>query len=98
NNKFNPHPGKTSFRTWVDETVVSWAACLLADPVLATRAHQALSATEHAVVSLLRLTAPSGRDTEAAALLRHPDLLEHVACLHRPQLMELLSADSAEVP
>ena len=26
------------WRTWVDEVVVSWAACLLADPLLAARA------------------------------------------------------------
>ena len=30
------------WRTWVDEVVVSWAACLLADPVLAARAVSAL--------------------------------------------------------
>ena len=95
----DPHPDDDAWRTWVDETVVSWAACLLADPALAARAHLALTATEHHAEagSLQRLTDPNGRDTEAAALLRHPDLLEGIANLHRPQLMELLSADSAEL-
>jgi hypothetical protein len=96
----DPHPDDTAWRTWVDETVVSWAACLLADTALATRAHQALTETEHhgAAGGLRRLTDPNGRDTEAAALLRHPDLLETVAVLHRPQLIELVGTDSAELP
>ncbi|MFF4041191.1 hypothetical protein [Streptomyces sp. NPDC001816] len=96
----DPHPDDSAWRTWVDETVVSWAACLLADPALAARAQQALTATGHHAEAgrLQRLTDPSGRDTEAAALLRHPDLLEGVAELHRPQLVELLSVDSAELP
>ncbi|WP_225835470.1 hypothetical protein [Streptomyces sp. NK08204] len=91
----DPQPEDLAWRTWVDETVVSWAACLLADPDLAARARQALTATEHhtEVGGVQRLTEPSGRDTEAAALLRHPDLLEGVAGLHRPQLMELLNVD-----
>ncbi|MFF7129175.1 hypothetical protein ACF07Y_27360 [Streptomyces sp. NPDC016566] len=95
----DPHPDDTAWRTWVDETVVSWAACLLADPVLAARAHQALTATEHhgEAGGLQRLTDPGDRDAEAAVLLRHPDLLEAIACLHRPQLMEVLSVDSAEL-
>ncbi|MET8449035.1 hypothetical protein [Streptomyces sp. NPDC005209] len=92
-----PYPEDADWRTWVDETVVSWAACFLADPSLAARAHQALTATEHhaEVGSPRRLIDPGDRDTEAAALLRHPDLLKGVADLHRPQLEELLSADSA---
>jgi hypothetical protein len=32
------------WRTWVDEVVVSWAACLLADPLLAIRAVKAVVA------------------------------------------------------
>lgn len=92
-------PDDTAWRTWVDETVVSWAACLLADPTLAARAQQALPMSEHHPAGgLQRLTDPGQRDTEAAALLRHPDLLETIADLHRPQLMELLSVDSAELP
>ena len=35
------------WRTWVDEVVVSWAACLLADPALAARAVSALVGTRH---------------------------------------------------
>ncbi|MEU2623076.1 hypothetical protein ABZ642_34055 [Streptomyces sp. NPDC007157] len=96
----DPRPDDTAWRTWIDETVVSWAACLLADPALATRAAcQALAASEHhAVGGLRRLTDPGNRDTEAAPLLRHPDLLENIAGLHRPQLLELLSADRVELP
>lgn len=87
----------TAWRTWVEETVVSWAACLLADPVLAVRAHQAVTATEHHTEAggLQRLTAPSDLDSEAAALLRHPDLLEDIAALHRGQLVELLNVEAA---
>ncbi|MCX4625161.1 MULTISPECIES: hypothetical protein [unclassified Streptomyces] len=97
-----PHPEDTdtAWRTWVDETVVSWAACLLAEPALATRAHQALAATEHHAEtgSLQRLTHPSALDSEAAALLRHPDLLEGIAVLHRPQLLQRLNLHGAELP
>ncbi|MFC6613027.1 hypothetical protein ACFQFC_39345 [Amorphoplanes digitatis] len=32
------------WRTWVDEVVVSWAACLLADPLLAARAVDSVAA------------------------------------------------------
>ncbi|MER5526454.1 hypothetical protein ABT075_17930 [Streptomyces sp. NPDC002677] len=96
----DPQPADTAWRTWIDETVVSWAACLLADPGLATRAaRRPLAVSEHHTVGgLRRLTDPGKRDTEAAPLLRHPDLLENIAGLHRPQLMELLSADRAELP
>lgn len=94
-----PHPEDTdtAWRTWVDETVVSWAACLLAEPALLTHAHQALAATEHHTEtgSLQRLTHPSALDTEAAALLRHPDLLEGIALLHRPRLLERLDVQGA---
>ncbi|MFE4961689.1 hypothetical protein [Streptomyces sp. NPDC056660] len=95
-----PHPDDTAWRTWIDETVVSWAACLLADPALAAEAaHRAPALSEHHTASgLRRLTAPGKRDTEATPLLRHPDLLEDIAGLHRPQLLELLSADHAELP
>ncbi|MEV7443135.1 hypothetical protein AB0O22_18665 [Streptomyces sp. NPDC091204] len=96
-----PHDDDTdiAWRTWVDETVVSWAACLLAEPALATRAHEALAATEHHTEtgSLQRLTNPSALDSEAAALLRHPDLLEGIAVLHRPHLLERLTAHGAGV-
>ncbi|MFF4902905.1 hypothetical protein [Streptomyces sp. NPDC001068] len=96
----DPQPDDTAWRTWIDETVVSWAACLLADPALAAHAaRQADAVSEHhAAGGLRRLTAPGKRDTEAAPLLRHPDLLEHIAGLHRPQLHKLLSADPVELP
>ncbi|MFB7668882.1 hypothetical protein ACFC1R_34010 [Kitasatospora sp. NPDC056138] len=88
-----PHPDDTdtAWRTWVDETVVSWAACLLADPDLAAHVHRALASTEHDTeTGLGRLTNPGERDIEAAALLRHPDLLDGIASLHRRRLAELL--------
>ncbi|MEV0181738.1 hypothetical protein AB0I54_20930 [Streptomyces sp. NPDC050625] len=96
----DPYPDDAEWRTWVDETVVSWAACLLADPDLAARAHQALTATEHHADAgcLQRLTGPSDRDAEAAALLRHPDLLEDIAALYRPGLVDLLNIQGAELP
>ncbi|MEU8511025.1 hypothetical protein AB0C76_05470 [Kitasatospora sp. NPDC048722] len=92
-------PDDTAWRTWVDETVVSWAACLLADPTLAAHAHHALAGTEHhtGVGALRRLTDPGTHDAEAAALLRHPDLLESVAALHRSQLVERLNVEGAEL-
>ncbi|MFI8237321.1 hypothetical protein ACIF83_08685 [Streptomyces sp. NPDC085866] len=95
-----PQPDDTAWRSWIDETVVSWAACLLADPALAAHAahHQALTVSEHrATGGLRRLTDPGKRDTEAAPLLRHPDLLENIAGLHRPELLELLSVNRAEL-
>ncbi|MEU2157674.1 hypothetical protein ABZ532_22145 [Streptomyces sp. NPDC019396] len=87
-----------SWRTWVDETVVSWAANLLGDPRLAIRAEAALSFTEHGPSTAgdpRRLTVPSPRDHDAAPLLRHPDLLSPIARLHRAALLELLDAETA---
>jgi hypothetical protein len=95
------------WRTWVDEVVVSWAACLLADPMLAIRAVKAVvtaiprPATDRPSPQpqsrrsgmpneFRRLTAPDERDRAAAVLLRHPDLLEPVAALHRDDLHYLL--------
>ncbi|MFB7909858.1 hypothetical protein ACFC1T_25820 [Kitasatospora sp. NPDC056076] len=94
----DPHPDDTAWRTWVDETLVSWAACLLADPTLVTNAHLALSDTEHHTgpEALRRLTDPGTHDAEAAALLRHPDLLEPVAALHRRQLVDRLNVEGAQ--
>lgn len=90
------HTDDSAWRTWVDETVVSWAACLLADPTLAARANRLNGGKGHGDHGdLRRLTAPRAHETEAAALLRHPDLLESVAALHRPQLMALLNIDGA---
>ncbi|MEV6651565.1 hypothetical protein [Streptomyces sp. NPDC051219] len=87
-----------AWRTWVDETVVSWATCLLADAELATVAAACLSATHHgsdSVGDARRLTIPSPRDHHAAPLLRHPDLLGPIADLHRETLLGLLDADTA---
>ncbi|MER7675952.1 MULTISPECIES: hypothetical protein [unclassified Streptomyces] len=84
------------WRTWVDETVVSWAACLLADADLAAVATACLAATHHGthgthgIGSARRLTVPSPRDHRAAPLLRHPDLLDPIADLHRGTLLGLL--------
>ncbi|MFJ9933834.1 hypothetical protein ACIRSJ_11970 [Streptomyces virginiae] len=81
------------WRTWVDETVVSWAACLLATPALAVDAHRFVDRGQAG--ELTRLTHPGDHEHDAAPLLRHPDLLEPVAALHRSQLMERLDNDSA---
>ncbi|MBT2478843.1 hypothetical protein [Streptomyces sp. ISL-94] len=83
-----------AWRTWVDEVVVSWAACLLGAPALATAA-QALTSTERAAavaVAFRRLTEPGDDDRHAATLLRHPDLLAPIAELHRAALLERLGA------
>jgi hypothetical protein len=37
-----------------------------------------------------RLTAPDERDRAASVLLRHPDLLEPIASMHRDDLLYLL--------
>ncbi|MEU4098076.1 hypothetical protein [Streptomyces sp. NPDC026673] len=84
---------EASWRTWVDEAVVSWAACLLSDADLAASAVAALAATDHGsalVGDALRLTDPSALDRSAAALLRHPDLVGPIAGLHRAALTALL--------
>ncbi|MEV7180691.1 hypothetical protein [Kitasatospora sp. NPDC093679] len=41
------------------------------------------------------MTLPAQRDTAAAPLLRHPDLLEHLAALHRPRLLALLTPETS---
>ncbi|SNY73942.1 hypothetical protein [Paractinoplanes atraurantiacus] len=96
------------WRTWVDEVVVSWAACLLADPALARRAVDAVAAavplSEDRPLpfprraggtpnEFRRLLEPDQRDRDAAVLLRHPDLLEPVAEMHRDTLLYLLDAE-----
>ncbi|HEY4605216.1 MAG TPA: hypothetical protein VIH08_12865 [Blastococcus sp.] len=75
------------WRTWVDEVVVSWAAALLGDRVLAATA--AAVAGEPLDGPLVT---PSAYDLTAAALLRHPDLLAPVADLHRAELRRVLGA------
>ncbi|MFG2893121.1 hypothetical protein [Streptomyces sp. NPDC048248] len=87
-----------AWRTWVDETVVSWAACLLSDQDLAVAAAACLAGTHHGVESVgdaRRLTIPGPRDHHAAPLLRHPDLLHPIADLHRDALLGLLDAGPA---
>ncbi|MCK8438316.1 hypothetical protein G3I77_36535 [Streptomyces sp. D2-8] len=83
-----------AWRTWVDEVVASWAACLLTDPELAARAVAALADGSHSTgepAEFRRLIAPDDSDRNAAALLRHPDLLAPVAALHQDQLLERLN-------
>jgi hypothetical protein len=87
-----------AWRTWVDEVVASWAACLLTDPDLAELAVTAVAEGGHtpgAPVQFRRLTAPDDADRRAAALLRHPDLLAPVAELHHAQLVERLGPGQA---
>ncbi|MEV5440675.1 hypothetical protein AB0K80_32430 [Streptomyces sp. NPDC052682] len=87
-----------AWRTWVDEVLASWAACLLADPDLAALAVAAVAEGGHATgtsAGFRRLLAPDDSDRRAAALLRHPDLLAPVAELHQTQLVELLKPGRA---
>ncbi len=83
------------WRTWVDETVVSWAACLLAAPTLALDAHHLVDRGQAGAGDLVRLTRPGDHEHDAAPLLRHPDLLEPVAALHRALLLDLLDKETA---
>ncbi|MEV7629606.1 hypothetical protein [Actinoplanes sp. NPDC089786] len=93
------------WRTWVDEVVVSWAACLLADPMLARRAVDAVVAAmpvpegrprPHARRGgeFRKLISPDDKDREATVLMRHPDLLEPVADMHRDDLYYLLGVEA----
>jgi hypothetical protein len=82
-----------AWRTWVDEVVASWAACLLRTPGLAGAAVVELAECGHthgSPVEFRRLVTPDERDRRAAALLRHPDLLAPIAELHHAQLLERL--------
>lgn len=88
-----------AWRTWVDEVLVSWAACLLSDPGLARRAVEAVANSEH-VAGLRRefrcLIAPDDTEWHAATLLRHPDLLAPVAHLHRDELLRRLEVGAVD--
>lgn len=87
-----------AWRTWVDEVVASWAACLLTDPVLAATAVTALAEsdrTDGVPIEFRRLVSPGEGDLRAAALLRHPDLLAPVAELHHTGLLDRLKPDDA---
>ncbi|WP_028812071.1 hypothetical protein [Streptomyces flavidovirens] len=91
-------PDAYAWRTWVDEVVASWAACLLSAPELAAAAVTALADSRHAdspPVEFRRLVAPDARDRRAAALLRHPDLLAPVAGLHHDRLLDRLKPGPA---
>jgi hypothetical protein len=88
-----------SWRTWVDEVVASWAACLLSDATLAAAAVAAVAGTDHMDglhCDFRRLTTPDALDWRAAVLLRHPDLVAPIAELHRDQLIERLDTGGAE--
>ncbi|MEV0977544.1 hypothetical protein [Streptomyces sp. NPDC049915] len=87
-----------AWRSWVDEVVASWAACLLVDAELAALAVAALMEGDHATglpVEFRRLVTPDDGDRRAAALLRHPDLLAPVAELHHAPLLDLLRPGQA---
>jgi hypothetical protein len=93
---YEPAEQDHAWRTWVDEVVASWAACLLTDAALASAAVAALTGCDHAAGScrgFRRLTAPNERDRRAAPLLRHPDLLAPLVGLHHPQLLKRLLVD-----
>jgi hypothetical protein len=106
------HAEDEGWRSWVDEVVVSWAACLLADPALAARAVDSVAAAVPAgdrprpfpprpggpAGEFRRLLAPNARERSASVLLRHPDLLEPLAALHRDDLRYLLGAEPWERP
>lgn len=82
------------WRSWVDETVVSWAACLLTDRELAHRAVITAGHTEHAEglsVCFRSLLDPDERERRAGTLLRHPDLVGPIAALHRTGLLSRLT-------
>ncbi|PRX50943.1 hypothetical protein B0I33_10194 [Prauserella shujinwangii] len=91
--------GEGAWRGWVDEVVASWAACLLADSELAAAAAAAVRGSCHLAglrCDFRRLTEPDRYDRQAAALLRHPDLLAPVADLHAAALRERLGDAPAE--
>ncbi len=89
-------PADADWRTWVDEVVASWAACLLTTPSLAREAVAALNGCDHTAglaFDFRRLTDPGERDRRAAPLLRHPDLLSALAALHRDSLVRRLNGE-----
>jgi hypothetical protein len=88
-----PRSSEFAWRTWVDEVVASWAACLLTDADLAAAAVAAIATCDHMAgleCDFRRLTRPDARDWRAAVLLRHPDLVASIADLHRAELLERL--------
>lgn len=88
-----------SWRSWVDEAVVSWAACVLTEADIARAAVAAVLTTEHITgltLDFRPLLDPDPLDARAAALLRHPDLLRPVASLYRDELHSRLRAADPE--
>ncbi|WP_200301032.1 hypothetical protein [Streptomyces adelaidensis] len=89
-----PTPDEYAWRTWVDEVVASWAACLLADAGLARTAVATLAGSPYtaagSAADFRRLLRPDDLARRAAALLRHPDLLAPVAELHHVGLLDAL--------
>jgi hypothetical protein len=86
------------WRSWVDETVASWAATMLTDRNVALRACRVAGRAEHAgglPLQFARLTDPDDIDFAAATLLRHPDLLAPLAQRHRDALEMALEAAAA---
>ncbi|HEX5566731.1 MAG TPA: hypothetical protein VFY14_07365 [Streptomyces sp.] len=84
-----------AWRTWVDEVLASWAACLLTSPSQARAAVARVAHSEHArgmSVDFRRLTAPTALDRQATPLLRHPDLVARVAELHRAEFLRCLKS------
>jgi hypothetical protein len=93
------HDAGEAWRSWVDEVVASWAACLLADPALAGHAVAAVAGSPYVAgpaCEFRRLTAPDEWDRRAAVLVRHPDLVAPVADLHRRELLASLAAPARD--
>ena len=91
----DPSPPERPWRSWVDEAVVSWAACLLIEADLARAAVAVAATTEHVAglaLDFRPLLEPDPLDARAAALLRHPDLLRPVASLYRDELRRRVGA------
>ncbi|WP_042388492.1 hypothetical protein [Streptacidiphilus melanogenes] len=80
---------------WLDDTVLGWAAALLADPDLARRATLAAGLSPAAY---RRLTQPGPHEQAAAALLRHPDLLDTTALAHRDDLLAAVERGLQDIP
>jgi len=86
------------WRSWVDETVLSWAACLLTDRDLARRAVWAAGRSEHArglCLCFRSLIDPDERERRASTLLRHPDLVGPIADQHRAELLSRLTSHTS---
>jgi hypothetical protein len=89
------------WRTWVDEIVVSWAACLLADPALAARAVDSVAAAvpigddAPRPVDVPRPPVPRGGDRPGEfRRLTEPDRRDREASvlLRHPDLLEPVSS------